>query len=111
MGGLEKTDVGFSVEQVDALCGMARYKRVMLKVGVIHDLGFTDVLPLLRRVVDAFGPDRCMWESDSGGTEFVDPERDYLASIDVIRKNADFLSKSDKEQILFRTAEDFFFNR
>ena len=82
-----------------------------LKVGVIHELGFTDALPLLRRVVDAFGPQRCMWESDSGGTAFVEPERDYRASIDVIRKHADFLSESDKEQVLFKTTEDFFFNR
>ena len=111
LGGLKKTDAGFPDEQVDALCGMARHERVILKVGVIHELGFTDMVPLLRRVVDAFDPGRCMWESDSGGSAFVDPERDYLASIDVIRKHADFLSESDKEQILFRTAEVFFFNR
>jgi len=111
LGGLEQADGKFPDEQVDALCGMARHKEVMLKVGAFQELGFADVLPLLRRVVDAFGPERCMWESDSGGTEFVDPERDYLASIDVIRKHADFLSASEKEQILFRTAEDFFFDR
>ena len=111
LAGIQKTDVGFPDDHVDALCRMARHKRVMLKLGVIHDLGFTDALPLLRRVVEAFGPERCMWESDSGGSTFVGPERDYAASIDVIRKHADFLSESDKEQILYRTAEGFFFNR
>ena len=111
LAGIQKTDQGFLEEHVDALCNMARHKRVMLKVGVIHDLGFTEVLPLIDRVVAAFSPERCMWESDSGGSRFLNPERDYIASIDVIREYADFLSESDKEQILYRTAEDFFFIR
>ena len=117
MGGVRMVDGEFPEEKVDAVCSMAGHKRVMLKVGPIHAMGdrergFTDVLPVLRRVVDAFGPERCMWESDSGGpVRLEDPEKDYLASVDVVRKHADFLSESDKEQILFKTAEDFFFNR
>jgi hypothetical protein len=53
-----------------------------------------------------------MWESDSGGpVAMQDPHNDFAASISLIRDHADFLSPRDKEQILVKTAEDFFFNR
>ena len=72
---------------------------------------FHDLLPMIQRVVDAFGPDRCMWESDSGGPiEMKDPMRDFVASSDLIR-NADFLSASDADWILCGTASAFFFDR
>ena len=35
----------------------------------------------------------------------------YAAAIALIRDHADFLSAGDKEQILVKTAEDFFFKR
>ena len=51
-----------------------------------------------------------MWESDSGGPiAMQDPHTDFAASIALIREHADFLSASDKHQILVKTAEDFFF--
>jgi hypothetical protein len=53
-----------------------------------------------------------MWESDSGGLIVMqDPTKDYPLSISLIQDQANFLSKSDKKQILSKTAEDFFFNR
>ena len=53
-----------------------------------------------------------MWESDSGGPVWMqDPASDFAASIALIRDHAEFLSAGDKEQILFKTAADFFFNR
>ena len=104
-----------SVEtETRALCRMARHPRVMLKLGAFYALGkkrppYRDMLPLIRRLVDAFGPDRCMWESDAplqtrnGHT--------FEAAIAVIRDHADFLSSSDKQQILAGTAERLFFRR
>jgi predicted TIM-barrel fold metal-dependent hydrolase len=99
---------------VAALCRMARHKRVMLKVGAFYALGakrepYTDLLPLVRRAVTAFGPGRCMWESDSPYQ--VQKPHSYASSIALIRDHADFLSASDKEQILFGTAERFFMQR
>ena len=117
LGGLRRLDGEFAEEQVAALCEMARHRRVMLKVGPLHakadrELGYTDVLPLLQRLLEAFGPERCMWESDSGGPmQMVDPHEDYRGTVEVIRQHADFLSESDKQQVMFKTAEDFFFNR
>ncbi len=107
----------FPEEQLEKLGGMARHRRVMVKVGPLQALGdgkapYLDLLPLIERVVDAFGPERCMWESDSGGPVVMnDPQTDYPAAIALIRDHAEFLSGSDKEQILFKTAEDFFFKR
>ena len=101
-------------EEVKAFLAMAKHKRVMVKVGAFYALGkktppYTDMLPLIKRVVEAYGPERCMWESDA-------PKQDknghtFQAAVDTIKQHADFLSRSDKEQILVRTAENFFFKR
>ena len=102
---------------IRTLCNMARYPRVMVKLGPFQALGdgeapYLDLLPLIERIVDAFGPERIMWESDSGGpVRMKEPANDFAAAIALIRDHADFLSQSDKEQILVKTAEDFFFNR
>lgn len=104
----------FIEEEIQQLCAMARHRRVMLKIGAFYALGakkppYLDMLPLIRRVVDAFGPERCMWESDSPLQ--TKNEHTFSAAVDIIKKHADFLSESDKHQILVKTAEDFFFNR
>lgn len=107
----------FPHKALETLCGMARHKKVMVKIGPMQGLTdkgspYLDLLPVIQRVVDAFGPQRCMWESDSGGpVAMPEPEKDYPAAIALIRDHADFLSESDKDQILGKTAEDFFFNR
>lgn len=99
---------------VQALCDLAEHKRILLKIGAFYALSkdgppYTDLLPLIERVVDAFGPDRCMWESDCPYQ--VQPPHTYAASLALVREHADFLSASDKEEILVRTAERFFFER
>ena len=83
----------------------------MVKIGAFYAFGakrepYTDLLPLIRRVVTAFGPERCMWESDCPYQ--VQKPHTYAASVALIRDHADFLSATDKEQILFRTAYGFF---
>ena len=101
-------------DAVTALCQMARHKRVMLKIGAFYALGakrepYTGLLPLIRRVVTAFGPERCMWESDCPFQ--VQKPHSYAASVALIRDHADFLSASDKEHVLFGTANRFFMRR
>lgn len=100
--------------QVTELCGLAEHKNILMKVGAFYALGkatppYTDMLPMIERVVDAYGPDRCMWESDCPFQ--VQPPHNYDDSVALIRDHADFLSASDKEHILVTTAEKFFFNR
>ncbi len=99
-------------KDVDALCAMAKHKKVMLKVGAFYALGkkkppYDDLAPLIRRAVKAFGPERCLWESDCPFQ--VQGEHTYAASIDLVRKRLDFLSDDDREWLLRKTAEKFFF--
>src|SRR5262249_47336686 len=85
---------------VERLCRLAAHKRVMVKVGAFYALGkkappYDDLAPLIRKVVKAFGPRRCMWESDCPFQ--VQGKHTYQASIDLVRKRLDFLSAEDKE--------------
>lgn len=98
---------------VDALCGMAQHKKVLVKVGAFYALGkkkppYTDLAPMIQKVVKAFGPRRCMWESDC---PFQVVDHKYQESVDLIRKHLDFLSNEDKDWLLRRTAEEFFFKK
>ncbi len=99
-------------QDVDALCAMAKHPRVLVKIGAFYALGkkkppYTDLAPLIRKVVKAFGAKRCMWESDCPFQ--VQGEHTYQASIDLVRKRLDFLTDDDREWLLRRTAEEFFF--
>jgi predicted TIM-barrel fold metal-dependent hydrolase len=96
---------------VDALCALAPHKHVMVKVGAFYALGkkkppYTDLAPLIEKVVKAFGARRCMWESDC---PFQVVEHKYQDSIDLVRKRLEFLTEEDREWLLRRTAEEFFF--
>jgi predicted TIM-barrel fold metal-dependent hydrolase len=98
---------------VDALCGLAKHPRVLVKVGAFYALGkkkppYTDLAPLIRRVVQAFGARRCMWESDC---PFQVVEGKYQDSLDLVRKRLVFLTDDDRDWLLRRTAEEFFFKR
>ena len=104
----------FDEDEVAALTAMARHKRVMVKFGGFYALGakrppYTDMLPLIRRLVEAFGPNRCMWESDA--PKQTDAPHTYEAALAVIREHAGFLSASDRNWILNGTAEALFFKR
>jgi predicted TIM-barrel fold metal-dependent hydrolase len=53
---------------VQALCALARHPKLHVKVGAFYALGkkkppYTDLTPLIRAVVQAFGARRCMWGS------------------------------------------------
>jgi predicted TIM-barrel fold metal-dependent hydrolase len=98
---------------VDALCALAVHKNVMVKVGAFYALGkkeppYTDLGPTIRKVVQAFGARRCTWESDC---PFQVDRHKYTDSLDLVRKRLDFLSDDDRDWLLRRTAEEFFFRR
>jgi predicted TIM-barrel fold metal-dependent hydrolase len=99
---------------VDALCGLAKHKRIMVKVGAFYALGkkqapYTDLAPLIEKVVKAFGPSRCMWESDCPFQ--VQDRHTYKDSIDLVRTRLDFLKDEDRDWLLRKTAEKFFFTK
>lgn len=95
----------------DQLCAMARHPKVMVKVSAFYALGkktppYDDLQVLIKRVYEAFGPERLMWASDC---PFQVVNQTYQDSVGLVRDQLDFLSKADKDQILRKTAEDFFF--
>lgn len=101
-------------KDVDALCAMARHKNVMVKVGAFYALGkkkppYTDLTPLIERVVKEYGSRRCMWESDCPFQ--VGGEHTYAASINLIKTGLPFLNETDRDFLLRRTAEEFFFKK
>jgi predicted TIM-barrel fold metal-dependent hydrolase len=98
---------------VQALCALARHPNVYVKLSAFYALGakrppYRDLLPLIGEVVDAFGPRRLMWASDSPYQ--VQPPHSYGASIALLAEGlAQRLSPADLEWILRRTAESVFF--
>jgi predicted TIM-barrel fold metal-dependent hydrolase len=99
-------------EDVDRLCALAKHKKVMVKVGAFYALGkkqppYADLVPLVKKVVTAFGADRCMWESDSPFQ--IDAPHTYKGSVDFARTGLGFLSADETDWLLTKTAEGFFF--
>jgi predicted TIM-barrel fold metal-dependent hydrolase len=98
--------------EIGQLCAMAQYPRVMVKASAFYALGekkapHDELGELIRQVRDAFGADRLMWASDCPYQ--VQGEHTYDPSVALIRERLDFLTDQEREQILRRTAEDFFF--
>lgn len=98
-------------EDVSQLCRLARHKKTYVKVSACYALGkkqppYDDLLPMARRLLDAFGPERLMWASDC---PYQVVEQPYAASIDLFRQRMK-LSDGDRDWILRRTAERVFFS-
>lgn len=98
--------------ELDSLCRLARFPDVHVKTSAFYALGrkeppYSDLGPMIRRVVDAFGADRLMWASDCPYQ--VQGKHRYEPSIALIRDRLDFLSADQKLAILSGTAERVFF--
>jgi predicted TIM-barrel fold metal-dependent hydrolase len=97
-------------EDVAALCVLARHRSVMVKVSAFNSLGakkppHLDLAPVIKRVHEAFGARRLMWGSDM---PFQTERESYEDSISLLRDRLDFLTADDKDWMLRRTAEEFF---
>ncbi len=98
---------------LDVLCRLARHKQTYVKVSAFYALGkkqapYTDLAPMIRRLVDAFGPERLMWASDCPFQ--VQNGHTYHESIELVRDHLDFLSDNDRQHILRKTAEKVYFS-
>jgi len=96
----------------ESLCALARRANTHVKVSGFYALGgkqppYLDMVPLIRRVYDAFGPHRLMWGSDSPYQLLG--AHTYSASLALVRDRLDFISADDRESLLGRTAERVFF--
>ena len=97
---------------LDNLCRLARWKNVRVKLSAFYALGkrqapHVDLGPMIRRLVEAFGPRRLMWASDSPFQ--VTGGHAYRDSVELIRSRLDFLSADDRRWLLRKTAEQMFF--
>lgn len=106
-------DGQFRAADIQNLCGLAKYKNVYVKLSAFYALGakhapYTDVIPMIRRLVEAFGARRLMWATDCPFQ--VQPPHTYAASLELIRDRLDFVSNTDRQWLLNRTAESVFFS-
>jgi predicted TIM-barrel fold metal-dependent hydrolase len=98
---------------IRALCGLARFLRVHVKVSAFYALGrktapYTDLVPLIRQIFETYGPRRLMWGSDSPYQ--VQPPHDYASSVNLVHEHLPFTSREDREWLLTKTAEHVFFS-
>lgn len=98
-------------EDVEALAGLAKHPRVYVKIGAFYALGrktppYLDLAPMIEKVVKAYGPRRCFWETDCPFQVVKDKYGDSLA---LVRDHLPFLSEEDREWLLAKTAETLLF--
>jgi predicted TIM-barrel fold metal-dependent hydrolase len=95
-----------------SLSRLSAHKNVHVKLSAFYALGkkqspYLDLAPMIRRLLDAYEPQRLLWATDSpfqtlGGHRYQD-------SLDLIRTRVDFLSPTDRQWLLRKTAERLFF--
>ncbi len=99
-------------DDVNALVALAKHPRLFIKIGAFYALGrktppYLDLVPLIERVVKAYGPRRCLWESDC---PFQVVKDTYGDSLGLVRDHLPFLSDDDRDWLLARTSESLFFD-
>lgn len=99
-------------EEIMQLCQLARFPKVFVKTSAFYALGrksppYYDLLPLIRRLIEAFGSDRLMWASDCPYQ--VESPHTYEGSIALIRDHLDQIGDADRQNLLRKTAENVFF--
>jgi predicted TIM-barrel fold metal-dependent hydrolase len=97
---------------VENLCRLARHRQTYVKVSAFYALGkkqapYLDLAPMIRRLLDSFGPERLMWATDCPFQ--VQNGHTYSDSIALVRERLDFLSAADREWLLRKTAARLFF--
>ncbi len=100
-------------DDIPKLVRLARHKQTCVKLSAFYALGqrkppHLELIPMIKRLYDTFGPQRLMWASDCPYQ--IQGENNYKASISLIRDKLDFVSAEDKAWLLRKTAERVFFN-
>lgn len=99
-------------EQIKLLTRLARHKHTSVKISAFYALGqkkppHLELIPMIRKLYDTFGPQRLMWASDAPYQ--VQGNNNYKASISLVRDRLDFISADDRQWLLRKTAEKVFF--
>lgn len=91
---------------IKKLLALARYANVSVKVSELiyvsasKKLPFRDAFPLVKRVYDAFGPDRLLWGTGFPGITRVEAERPTLVQELAVIQAMPFLAAEDRAKIL-----------
>jgi predicted TIM-barrel fold metal-dependent hydrolase len=93
-------------EGLAALLDLARFPRVFVKISHTWGLSrvgypWADTHEMVQAVVDAFGPDRCMWGTD---WPVCLARTTYEKTLSVVRNEMSFLSPDDLEWVTGGTA-------
>jgi predicted TIM-barrel fold metal-dependent hydrolase len=96
-----KKTLGAAIEQVAAL---AKYPNLSVKIKAgpqysLEPYPWRDMHPHLRRVFDAFGPQRCYWETDMTNSF---NKATYRQRVTCFTEELPFLSEEDKDWIMGR---------
>lgn len=107
------SDGQFREADLKSLCDLAQFPLTHAKLSGFYFLGqkrppYIELAPMIRRLLDAFGPERLMWGSDCPFQ--LQPPNSYPASLGLVRDRLDFVSSGDKEWLLHRTAAKVFFS-
>lgn len=97
---------------LNALADLAQYRGVYVKISAYYALGrkmspYTDLIPMIERLIGAYGVERLMWASDCP-YQIVPPDN-YADSLALIRERITGLTSTQKEWLLKKTAEKVFF--
>ena len=110
---LARVGASGSVREADvrALCRLADSPNVRVKVSAFYALGekrapYSDLVPLIREVHEAFGARRLMWGSDCPFQ--VEKNHTYKDSVALV-ESLDFITENDKRWVMRRTAEELFY--
>lgn len=95
-----------------ALEALAKFPHVHVKASAFYAFGqkrapYLDFGPMIHRLRNSFGAQRLMWASDCPFQ--LRPGHTYADSLALIRDRLDFLTASDRDWMLRRTAEKVFF--
>jgi len=97
--------------EVAQLTRLARYSNVWVKVSELSIISpskkypFADTYAWVKRVYDAFGPDRLLWGTGFPGATRAQAGRPSLEEeLALVRREIPFLSDRDREKILGRNA-------
>jgi len=94
--------------ELEKLIALKRYPKVFVKISHAWSLSkqaypWRDVHPQIRRLYDAFGPQRLMWATDWPIIE--NSKATYDQALKVVRDEMEFLNADDKSWILSKTVE------
>jgi len=113
-GFLQQPPAPSEINPQDAanLAKLARHPLVYVKISAYYALGhhtppYDDMIPFIKQLIRAYGPERLMWGSDSPYQ--LAEGQGYRASVSLIRERLD-VSVADREWLLRKTAERVYFS-